>query len=104
MESLLFIADGITDLDEEVMKIEPGSDFQLDTIHYARGLKSKVKEKDVEIIDDTNKMFKCNNKEEAISKFNEFENKCGRRCIKILLLSLKDKEFIEIHKYYRENE
>ena len=37
-ESLLFIADGITDLDEEVMKIYPGSDFQLCTIHYMRGL------------------------------------------------------------------
>ena len=60
-ESLLFIADGITDLDEEVMKIEPGSDFQLCTIHYARGLKSKVKEKDIEIIEDANKMFRCSN-------------------------------------------
>ena len=48
------IADGITDLDEEVMKIYPGSDFQLCTIHYIRGLKSKVKEKDLEIIEDAN--------------------------------------------------
>ena len=31
-----------------------------------RGLKSKVKEKDLEIMDDANKMFKCNNKDEAI--------------------------------------
>ena len=29
-----------------------------------RGLKSKVKEKDIEIIDDANKMFRCSNKEE----------------------------------------
>ena len=48
-ESLLFIANGITDLDEEVMKIYPGSDFQLCTINYTRGLKSKVKEKDLKI-------------------------------------------------------
>ena len=66
-ESLLFIADGITDLDEEVMKIYPGSDFQLCTIHYSRGLKSK--EKDIEIIEDANKMFKCSNKQAAIIKF-----------------------------------
>ena len=74
-ESLLFIADGITDLDEEVMKIYPGSDFQLCTIHYTRGLKSKVKEKDLEIIEDANKMFKCNSKQEAITRFNEMKNK-----------------------------
>ena len=62
-ESLLFIADGITDLDEEVMKIYPRSDFHLCTIHYIRGLKSKAKDKDVEIIEDANKMFKCNSKQ-----------------------------------------
>ena len=60
-ESLLFIADGITDLDEEVMKTYIGSDFQLRTIHYSRGRKSKVKEKDLEIIEDANKMFKRSN-------------------------------------------
>ena len=60
------------------MKIYPGSDFQLCTIHYTRGLKSKVEEKDLEIIEDANKMFRCNNKEEAIIRFNEMKNKCGR--------------------------
>ena len=39
------------------------------------GLKSKVKEKDLEIMDDANKMFRCNNKEEAIIRFNEMKNK-----------------------------
>ena len=60
-ESLLFIADGITDLDEEVMKTYIGSDFQLRTIHYSRGRKSKVKEKYLEIIEDANKMVKRSN-------------------------------------------
>ena len=78
-ESLLFIKDGITDLDGKVMKIYPGSDFQLCTIHYARGLKSKVKEMDLEIIDDANRMFKCSNKQEAITKFNDLKNKWERR-------------------------
>ena len=73
------IADGITDLDEEVMKIYPGSDFQLCTIHYIRGLKSKVKEKDLEIIEDENKMFRCSNKQEAIIRFNDLKNKWERR-------------------------
>ena len=44
-EPLLFIADGINNLDEEVMRIYPKSDFQLCTIQYMKGLKSKVKEK-----------------------------------------------------------
>ena len=74
---MLFIADGITDLDEEVMKIYPGSDFQLCTIHYSRGLKSK--EKDIEIIEDANKMFKCSNKQAAIIKFNELKGKWNGR-------------------------
>ena len=78
-EPLLFIADGINNLDEEVMRIYPKSDFQLCTIHYLRGLKSKVKEKDLEIMDDADKMFKCSNKEEAIIRFNEFKNKWERK-------------------------
>ena len=38
------------DLDEEVMEIYPGSEFQLCTIHYTRGLKSNVREKDIDEI------------------------------------------------------
>jgi len=58
------------------MGIYPRSEFQLCTIHYARGLKSNVREKDIEEITiDANKMFKCDTKEEAIIKFNDFKNK-----------------------------
>ena len=75
-EPLLIAADGIKDLDEEVMEIYPRSEFQLCTIHYARGLKSDVRQSDVEEITiDANKMFKCDNKEEAIIKFNDFKYK-----------------------------
>ena len=49
-EPLLIVADGIKNLDEEVMEIYPGSEFQLCTIHYARGLKSNVREKDIDEI------------------------------------------------------
>ena len=79
-EPLLFIADGINNLDEEIMKTYPRADFQLCTIHYTRNLKSKVKEKDSdEIIKDANRMFTCNNKEEAINRFNEFKNKWNNK-------------------------
>ena len=84
-EPLLIVADGIKNLDEEVMEIYPGSEFQLCTIHYARGLKSSVREKDIEEITiDANKMFKCDNKEEAIIKFNEFKNKWESKYPKVI--------------------
>ena len=35
-EPLLFIADGISNLDEEIVKIYPRAEFQLCTIHYLR--------------------------------------------------------------------
>lgn len=43
--SLLFMADSITDLDEGVMKIYPGSDFQLCTMHYALYQRIEIKDK-----------------------------------------------------------
>ena len=49
-EPLLIVADGIKNLDEEVMEIYPRSEFQLCTIHYTRGLKSNVREKDIDEI------------------------------------------------------
>ena len=84
-EPLLIVADGIKNLDEEVMEIYPGSEFQLCTIHYARGLKSSVREKDIEEITiDANKMFKCDNKEEAIIKFNDFKYKWESKYPKVI--------------------
>ena len=84
-EPLLIVADGIKNLDEEVMEIYPRSEFQLCTIHYARGLKSNVREKDIdEITIDANKMFKCDNKEEAIIKFNDFKNKWESKYPKVI--------------------
>ncbi len=84
-EPLLIVADGIKNLDEEVMEIYPGSEFQLCTIHYARGLKSNVREKDIEEITiDANKMFKCDNKEEAIIRFNDFKYKWESKYPKVI--------------------
>ena len=48
-------------------------------MHYSRGLKSRVKERDMEIIEDANKMFKCSNKQEAIIRFNELKDKWNGR-------------------------
>ncbi len=84
-EPLLIVADGIKNLDEEVIEIYPRSEFQLCTIHYTRGLKSNVREKDIEEITvDSNKMFKCDNKEEAIIKFNDFKYKWESKYPKVI--------------------
>ena len=84
-EPLLIVADGIKNLDEEVMEIYPRSEFQLCTIHYTRGLKSNVREKDIEEITiDANKMFKCDNKEEAIIRFNDFKYKWESKYPKVI--------------------
>ena len=79
-EPLLFIADGINNLDEEVMRIFPRADFQSCTIHYLRGIKSKVKERDSEeIVNDANKMFNCNDKKDAVDRFNDFKIKWNNK-------------------------
>jgi transposase-like protein len=95
-ESLLFIADGITDLDEEVMKLYPGSDFQLCTIHYARGLKSKVKEKDIEIIEDANKMFRLRRRVKVVSSFPDEDSA-------MKMFYLKSIEFNSRHAFRKMN-
>ncbi len=43
-EPLLFIADGIPKLDEEIRKVFPRADFQLCTIHASRNFESEVRE------------------------------------------------------------
>ena len=50
-EPLLFIADGIPKLDEEIRKVFPRADFQLCTIHASRNFESEIREYDVDIID-----------------------------------------------------
>ena len=50
-EPLLFIADGLPKLDEEVRRAFPRADFQLCTIHASRNLESEVRETDKQLID-----------------------------------------------------
>ena len=50
-EPLLFIADGIPKLDEEIRKVFPRADFQLCTVHASRNFESEIREYDVDIID-----------------------------------------------------
>jgi len=78
-EPLLFIADGIPKLDEEIRRVYPKSYFQLFsqlfTIHASRNFESEVREYDVDIIDPQLKqIFLSEDREEAIKRFNEFKS------------------------------
>ena len=74
-EPLLFIADGIPKLDEEIRKVFPRADFQLCTIHASRNFESEVREYDVNAVDSQLKqIFLSEDREEAIKRFNEFKS------------------------------
>ena len=77
-EPLLFIADGIPKLDEEIRKVFPRADFQLCTIHASGNFESEVRECDVDIIDSQLKqiflLFLSDDREEASKGFNEFKS------------------------------
>jgi transposase-like protein len=76
MEPLLFIADGVPKLDEEIRKIFPRAQFQLCTIHASRNLESDVRESDKNEIDrDLKAVFLSETKDSAISRFNHFKDK-----------------------------
>ncbi len=75
-ELLLFIADGIPELDEEIKKLYPRADFQLYTVHVSRNFESNAMELDKEKVDkDLKNIFLSENKESALEKFNIFKNK-----------------------------
>jgi len=74
-EPLLFIADGIPKLDEEIRKLYPRADFQLCTVHASRNFESEIREYDVDIIDSQLKqIFLSDDREEASKRFNEFKS------------------------------
>ena len=75
-EPLLFIADGIPKLHEEIRKIFPRADFQLWAIHAIRNLESDVRESDRNGIDrDLKAIFLSDTKDSAIERFNGFKDK-----------------------------
>ena len=55
-----------------ISRISKIAKIQRSYIYYNRGLKSNVRERDIEEISiDANKMFKCDSKEEGIIRFND---------------------------------
>ena len=75
-EPLLFIADGVPGIKEEVRQIYPSADFQLCTVHASRNLETLVRVQDRNEIDnDLKNIFLSRSRNESIDQFNEFKNK-----------------------------
>ena len=79
-EPLLFIADGLPGIEEEIRQLYPRADFQLCTIHESRNFESHVRVQDRNAIDsDLKGIFLSRTREEALNQFTEFKNKWSSR-------------------------
>ena len=79
-EPLLFIADGLPGIEEEIKQLYPRADFQLCTIHAGRNFESHVRVQDRNEIDsDLKGIFLSRSREEALNQFTEFRNKWSSR-------------------------
>jgi putative transposase len=79
-EPLLFIADGLPKLDEEIRKVFPRADFQLCIIHASRNFESEVREMDKAIIDkQLKRIFLSDTREEAILRLEQFKSQWNRK-------------------------
>jgi len=75
-EPLLFIADGLPGIEEEIRQIYPRADFQLCTIHASRNFESNVRVRDRNEIDaQLKRIFLSHTREEAMKRFSEFSDR-----------------------------
>ena len=75
-EPLIFIADGLSGIEEEIRQLYPRADFQLCTIHASRNFESHVKVQDRNEIDsDLKGIFLSRTREDALNQFTEFKSK-----------------------------
>jgi Transposase and inactivated derivatives len=79
-EPLLFIADGLPGIEDEIKQLYPRADFQLCTIHASRNFESNVRVQDRNEIDsDLKGIFLSRTREEALNLFREFRNKWSQK-------------------------
>jgi putative transposase len=75
-EPLIFIADGLSGIEEEIRQLYPRADFQLCTIHASRNFESHVRVQDRNEIDSDHKgIFLSRSREDALNQFTEFKSK-----------------------------
>lgn len=99
-EPLLFIADGLPGIEEDIKQIYPRADFQLCTIHASRNFESHVWVSDrIEEDADLKGIFLSESKDEAIRKFDELKDKWSSKYSKPVYNM--EKNLGSILKYYK---
>ena len=75
-EPLLFVADCLPGIEEEIRQLYPRTDFQLCTVHASRNFESHVRVQDRNEIDsDLKVIFLSRSREDALDQFNAFKDK-----------------------------
>ena len=98
-EPLLFIADGLPGIEEEVKQLYPRADFQLRTVHASRNSESLVRVQDSnEIYSDLKGIFLTRIREKALHQFNGFKKKWSSRYPRSV--SNMEKNLCILLKYY----
>lgn len=79
-EHLLFIADGLPKLDEEIRRGFPRADFQLCIIHASRNFEAEVRESDkMQTYGDLRRIFTSETKEDALARLSSFKEKWNKK-------------------------
>jgi putative transposase len=75
-EVLLFVADGVTGLEERIKEYFPKADFQSCVVHKVRNTLNKVRAKDRKrIAKDLKRIYQASTEEEALRGFEKFKEK-----------------------------
>ena len=75
-EVLLFVADGVTGLEERIKEYFPKADFQSCVVHKVRNTLNKVRAKDrKKVAKDLKKIYQVSTEEEALKGFEKFKEK-----------------------------
>ena len=79
-EHLLFIADGLPKLDEEIRRGFPRADFQLCIIHASRNFETEVRESDkMQTYGDLRRIFTSETKEDALARLSSFKERWNKK-------------------------
>ena len=79
-EPLLFVADRLPKIDEEVRRVFPRADFQLRTIHASRNFKAETRESDKLQIDrELKRVFTADTKEDALARLSLFKAQWSKK-------------------------
>ena len=80
----LFCTDGLHGMEEVINELFPASKIQRCLLHVSRNIAAKVRAKDrAEVLEDFKGVYTSKNKEEALNKLREFEEKWSKKYPKV---------------------